>query len=420
VRVPLAKRGSARRGAAPIVTLMILAGPARRRASLSVLLSTVLVLTGGSVARADIIPLVSAKPDSTVGFDGTVHASTHVGDTVYLGGNFTHAIVDGKRVSRKRLAAVDARTGRLLPWAPPADDTVLAVATSGSSLYVTGEFSTIGGQPRGGIAGIDLRTGAVGPLKHTLKGTGRALATGENKLYLGGEFTAVDGRPAKNLAAFWLPDGRVDGVFDASAAGKVNALAVVKEHARLYVGGGFTGIDGDAKAARLAALRLTDANIDGGFRPTTPYPVFALTVAADRVFAGLAGQGGRVTGYRRDGGVLWSSVTDGDVQAITHLDGAVYAGGHFTVACPQASRTATSWCPAKMRPQPKLAAWNPADGSLLNWNPRGNGKWGVLTLRADPASRSVAVGGDFTAFGSKDRSRFAQFRACGYGCGGGR
>jgi hypothetical protein len=396
---------------------MILVGPVRRRACLCALLTTVLVVSGAPAARAENIPLISTRPDSTVGFDGTVHASVNVGDTVYLGGNFTHAIVDGKRVSRKRLAAVDARTGRLLPWAPPADDTVLAVATAGSSLYVTGEFSAIGGQPRGGIAGVDLKTGAVGPLRHTLRGTGRALATWENKLYLGGDFTAVDGRQALNLAAFGIPDGRVDRVFDASAAGKVNALVAVKEHARLYVGGAFTSVDGDKKASRLAALRLYDANLDTGFRPKTPYPVFALTVAKDRVFAGLAGQGGRVTGYNGKGDVLWSSVTDGDVQAITHLDGAVYAGGHFTVACPKASRTATSWCPAKMRAQPKLAAWNPADGALLNWNPRGNGKWGVLTMWANPALRSVTVGGDFTAFGTRNRSRFAQFRACGYGCG---
>ncbi|MEU4623998.1 hypothetical protein AB0G04_28985 [Actinoplanes sp. NPDC023801] len=396
---------------------MILAVPTRRRACLSAVLTTVFVVSGATVARAENIPLISTRPDSTVGFDGTVHASIHVGDTVYLGGNFTHAIVDGKRVSRKRLAAVHARTGGLLPWAPPADDTVLAVASSGSSLYVTGEFSSIGGQPRAGIAGLDLKTGAVGPLRHTVKGTGRALATRGGRLYLGGEFTAVDGRPAKNLAAFHVPAGGVDPAFDARADGKVNALAVVESHARLYVGGGFTGIDGDRKASRLAALRLSDAGVDTGFRPGTPYPVFALTVAKDRVFAGLAGQGGRVTGYRRDGAVLWSSVTDGDVQAITQLDGAVYAGGHFTVACPKASRTATSWCPAKMRAQPKLAAWNPADGSLLDWNPRGNGKWGVLTMWANPALRSVTVGGDFTAVGSKDRSRFAQFRACGYGCG---
>jgi hypothetical protein len=399
---------------------MILAGPARRRAYLSALLTTVLVLSGAAVARAENIPLISTRPDSTVGFDGTVHASVNVGDTVYLGGNFTHAIVDGRKVSRKRLAAVDARTGRLLPWAPQADDTVLAVTTAGSSLYVTGEFATVGGQARGGIAGIDLGSGAVGPLRHTVKGTGRALATRGDRLYLGGDFTAVDGRPAKNLAAFDLRGGGVDRAFGARADGKVFSLAAVDSHSRLYVGGGFTGIDGDRKASRLAALRLSDSKLDTGFRPKTPYPVFALTVAGDRVFAGLAGQGGRVIGYRRDGAVLWSSVTDGDVQAITHLDGAVYAGGHFTVACPKASRTATSWCPAKMRAQPKLAAWNPADGTLLDLNPRGNGKWGVLTMRANPALRSVTVGGDFTAFGSKNRSRFAQFSACAYGCGGGR
>ncbi len=142
----------------------------------------------------------------------------------------------------------------------------------------------------------------------------------------------------------------------------------------------------------------------------------AVTVAAGRVYAGLAGTGGRVVAYRPDGTLAWSSVTDGDVQAVTYLDGAVYAGGHFTVACPQPSRTATSWCPATLRSQPKLAAWNPGTGALLDWNPRSNGTWGALTMTVNRTLRAVTVGGDFTAFGDASRARFAQFRACRYGC----
>ena len=98
----------------------------------------------------------------------------------------------------------------------------------------------------------------------------------------------------------------------------------------------------------------------------------------------------------------------------------MYAGGHFDVACETPSRTATSWCPAPLRSQPKLVALNPETGRLLDWNPRSNGKWGVLTLTADPAGGAIAVGGEFTAFDGIARPHFAQFRSCAYGCGGGR
>ncbi|HET9518657.1 MAG TPA: hypothetical protein VFO77_13125, partial [Actinoplanes sp.] len=92
-------------------------------------------------------------------FDGLVYASAYVGSTVYLGGSFQNAIVDGKLIRRKRLAAVDARTGKLLPWAPVINGTVFAMAAAGTQLYVTGKFTTVGGRPRAGLAGIDRTTG---------------------------------------------------------------------------------------------------------------------------------------------------------------------------------------------------------------------------------------------------------------------
>ena len=271
--------------------------------------------------------------------------------------------------------------GALLPWAPGTNGTVFALTASGSSLYVSGKFTTVAGQPRAGLADVSLTTGTVGPLRHTVQGVGYALATGGGRLYLGGTFTAVDGRAVRNLAAFRLTDGAFDTAFRGEADGQVKALTVAGS--RLYVGGTFRRLNGADNTARLAALRPTDGLLDPGFRPATPYGVGALTVTPDRVYAGLAGPGGRVAAYRPDGGLDWSTVTDGDVQAITHLRGVVYAGGHFTVACPQPSRTATSWCPATLRSQPKLVAFDATTGSLLDWNPRSNGNWGVLTMNAN-------------------------------------
>ncbi|GIF23009.1 hypothetical protein BJ973_000633 [Actinoplanes tereljensis] len=371
------------------------------RSGLGMVLSGVLAFAGTPMAAEAATSLVSARPDPTVGFDGLVYASTNVGGTIYLGGSFTHAVVDGKSVPRKRLAAVDSRTGKLLPWAPLADGTVMALAASGSSVYATGKFSTVGGQPRAGLAGIDLRSGAVGPLRHAVGGIGQALAAAGGRLYLGGRIRSVDGRSVRNLAAFRLSDGALDSGFRGGVDGLVRTLSTAGT--RLYVGGSIKG--------HLSARRLTDGQVDPGFRPATPYSVMALTTNGDRVYAALAGPGGRVVAYRPDGSMVWSSVTDGDVQAIAYLNGVVYGGGHFTVACPQRSRTATSWCAPRMRSQPKLGAWDSASGTLLGWNPRSNGRWGVLTLSVNPVTRAITVGGEFTAFGGAARPRFAQFRS---------
>jgi outer membrane protein assembly factor BamB len=386
---------------------------------LGLLLAAALAVAGTPAAAVAAVPLPSATPERTVGFDGLVYASAYVGSTVYLGGSFQNAIVDGRLVKRKRLAAVDARTGELLPWAPAINGTVFAMKASGASLYVTGKFTTVGGQPRGGLAGINRTTGAVGPLRHTVKGLGYALAAGAGRLYLGGTFTAVDGRPARNLAAFRLSDGATDTAFTGATDGQVKALTVAGS--RLYVGGAFKNVNAAAGTARLAALRLADGQVDPGFRPATPYLAFGVTVTPDRVYAALGGPGGRVAAYRHDGSLVWSTVTDGDIQAIAYLGGAVYAGGHFTVTCPRPSTSATAWCPAKLRSQPKLVALDAASGWQLDWNPRSNGKWGVLTMNANAALGMIAVGGEFTAFGGLSRPHFAQFQAapsCAYGCAG--
>jgi len=64
------------------------------------------------------------------------HTIAVSGSTVYVGGGFTS--VGGQ--ARNRLAALDASTGNATSWNPNADSWVNALAVSGSTVYVGGEF----------------------------------------------------------------------------------------------------------------------------------------------------------------------------------------------------------------------------------------------------------------------------------------
>jgi hypothetical protein len=53
------------------------------------------------------------------------------GNTIYVGGHFTHATgLDGRTVTRNRVAPVDAGSGALLPWNPNANRPVYALAVA--------------------------------------------------------------------------------------------------------------------------------------------------------------------------------------------------------------------------------------------------------------------------------------------------
>ncbi|HKT05165.1 MAG TPA: hypothetical protein VJT31_37090 [Rugosimonospora sp.] len=367
------------------------------------------VLSGTTVAYAGLHPAtrVLVTPDRTVGFDGTVWASTYAGTTLYVGGDFHHAIVNGRLVPRTRLGAIDTRTGALLPWAPVANSIVRALSADSRWLYVAGAFTTVAGQPRAGLASVDLRTGAAGPLRHTLTGAAYALATGAGRLYLGGTFSKVDGRTVANLAAVNLATGALDTGFRATTDDRVSTL--VASGGRLYVGGHFRRLDGAGNHARLGAVGLFDGRLDAGFRAYAPYWVDGVTLGPGAVYAGLAGPGGRAIRYRLDGTALWTSVTDGDVQAIGYLNGVVYAGGHFTVACPLTSRTPASWCPSALVARHKIAALDATTGRLTAWNPGTSGRAGVVTMSVAGAPDRLAIGGDFTVAGGVAHGHVAQW-----------
>ncbi|MDQ7906829.1 PQQ-binding-like beta-propeller repeat protein [Phytohabitans sp. ZYX-F-186] len=351
---------------------------------------------------------VSAVPERTPTFDGVVWATAYDGDTVYVGGDFTAAVVSGRSIPRARLAAFDARTGALRSWAPSADGRVRAIAVSGGSVYVAGEFGRISGVRRDNLARLDAVTGGVrGGLVHSVSGQPYALATGDGRLYVGGTISAVDGEARSRLAAFDLRGGALDLSWRPAADGTVQA--VVASGDRVYVGGKFGTVDGVAGSARLAALHPVSGTVDLSFRPTVAEEVRGLAVGGSSVYAAHGGQGGRVAAYDSGGGSRWRLTMDGDPQAIAVLDGVVYFGGHFDHVCRSPQTGANGTCLEGSIGRVKLGAAATGDGHLLPWTANANGVEGVHALAASGRLDKVAAGGAFTKINGVAQPYFAQF-----------
>ena len=370
-----------------------------KRRPVAVLLLAALLVTLPPATSA-----VNAATDAAPAFNGSVHTIVHRGGTVYVGGAFTTATSRGKTVERLRLAAFDARTGRLLDWAPAADGTVRALAATTDGIYAAGDFRSVGGRSRDSLARLNPSTGAVGSFRHTLSGTPYTLGTGNGRLYLGGSFTDVDGQRRTNLAAFVLRTGALDAGWRPVADDTVHALAVAGP--RVFLGGGFHTVGAVKGTLRLAAVHSASGAVLPTFRPRVPAEVRAIALDSAGVHVATAGVGGRAIAYSYTGALRWQRVFDGDASAIVTAGGITYVGGHFDNACLTERNGVKGGCVDGAKPRFKLAAVT-ARGELTSWAPKANGVIGVRVLAIDPKRGTIQAGGDFTTIDGRDRRRFA-------------
>lgn len=357
-----------------------------------------------------VAPLAATKAtlERTVMFDGTVHTLAYRGETIYLGGDFTHAVDrEGRSVARTRLAAVDARTGQLLAWSPRADAAVRTLVAGSRGVYIGGDFATVNGLPRDSLAQLDPVTGAVTALRHNIYGHPHALALSADRLYMGGTLTSVDGQSRKRLAAFDTTTGALDPAWHPAAQSTVEALAVTGD--RVYVGGSFSNINGVKDTAHLAVVDTRGA-VRTAFRSTMVYTVLGLTLFQSDLYAAVAGRGGRVVAMDAAGGaVRWTVTTDGDVRSVVRVHDTLYAGGHFDRVCSSNRVGDKGVCRDGSTPRIKMAAID-LGGRLLPWLADANGVVGVETLAASAGLGKFAAGGAFTEINGAPQRRFAQFR----------
>jgi hypothetical protein len=368
---------------------------------LPVLLGLAIVLGLASPASA----AVSATPDHTTTFNGSVRAIVYSGTTAFVAGDFTVAYSHGQSKSRNRVAAIDSTSGDLLSQDPGADALVRGLAVSGGTVFAVGDFATFGGLTRHRLAAFDAASGAVLPtFSDTVNNITYAAAVGNGRLYIGGSFTSVAGASRLHAAAFSLGTGDLDPTWRPDADSRVESIAVTSS--RVYLGGPFTSINGSSGTAHVAAVDPVSGDTDTTFQSTVGIPVHALALTATALYVAGDGPGGRGVRLSLSGQTLWTVAFDGGVQAVTVAD-RVYFGGHFDNACP-APRNNYSGCAVGYVSRVKFAATD-VNGVLTSWAPMGNGVHGVFVFAVNATGTKVAAGGDFTTVNGVSQRRFAQF-----------
>jgi hypothetical protein len=111
--------------------------------------------------------------------------------------------------------------------------------------------------------------------------------------YIGGHFSSVNGTAVKNIAEISTTTGNVVKAFASNASGAVQTM--VGTHARLLVGGNFTGINGDNADPYMVSLNPTTGKSDGFLHLNISgnYQFTGVSQNATHVYASQLSHGGR-------------------------------------------------------------------------------------------------------------------------------
>ena len=342
----------------------------------------------GGRPRANVAAL-SARTGRVTGWNpvagGDVLAFAVTRARIYVGGDFTS--IGG--VTRNHIAALDARTGRATTWDPNADGAVQTFALSGSTLYAGGYFSHIGGLERPQLAALDVRSGlasgwdahanpyvnnCITPGHCTPSFGVNALALSGSTLYVGGSFTTMGGAPRAGLAALQVGTGAATA-WDPSPplpGQTINALAV--SGSTVYLGGSFTAMGGQPRS-NIAAVDAATGGATAFDPNANGLGVDALAVTPSTVWAG--GWFSTIGGASRNvlavldpttGAALQENpqVLGSAVYALASDGTTLYAGGEFTALGGRA--------------RDNLASLDVRSGRVSSWHPHPGGDVNALAL----------------------------------------
>ncbi len=221
----------------------------------------------------------------------------------------------------------------------------LNVSPDGKTLYAGGDFIYAGGTQHRKAAAFDLtRSGSpVTPWNPVLNGTVRAIASTSTSVYLGGAFTTVNGVSQPYLAGFDRATLAFQPTFTPVVNASVYALTpgpAVSDPDRLVLGGTFRTVNGEAHSG-IAQVDYATGTVNGPMSNTiipgvvgeTRSDVKALITDDSRIYVGAEGTGkgifdGQTSVDPVSGSIIWQNNCPGATQALALLRNELYVGSH--------------------------------------------------------------------------------------------
>ena len=332
--------------------------------------------------------------------DGPVHALGVSGTTIFAGGAFGQVGVSGQNLTaRSRLAAWVEGDSTATSWNPGADGTVRSLYRTGTSLFVGGDFASVGGLERHHAGEVSTLSGSVTTWEPNPNGPVSAWAISGSSLFIGGSFNSVGAVRRSNLAAIDLATGRATS-FNPGADGAVRTLWL--DGGTLYAGGDFAAIGGKQRR-HVAAIDTATAGATDWTPQLPATPIVSVVAGSDEtVFVGGNFRvGDQNTGLlaldRSTGQPSAGPVVGGPVDALLVRGGTLYIGGWFTQALGQ--------------PRKHLAAVDVELTQLEPFAPDLDDSVRALAFR----DGELIAGGNFQKVGAADRHGVAAFDPSGSG-----
>lgn len=286
-------------------------------------------------------------------------ACVRVGTTDYWGGSFTLATTPGgSQVTRTNLASVNAANGALLSWSPTLDGPVrgLTVSPDSQYLYAVGDFNHVNGSIRNGAAKFKLSDGTLDATwAPSANGSVRGVAVSPDNttVYISGNFTTINGSSRVLAAAVDSGSGALLTAFkpafsDSLGSGQVEVRKIMfapNDTTHIYCAGYFDTITNNGVISTrlaLAQLNVSDgsvtswhADLTGNTGTTIGHDMDFLSNGS-AIFAAFAGSdsGGDGNTFIRynlspvSNTRVWNAMLDGDVNSIATNDTYVWAGTH--------------------------------------------------------------------------------------------
>ena len=390
----------------------------------------VAVIGGVLLALLPAVPASALTPG--VAFSSTASSTWQVNSTgivwalgashgkVIAGGTFTQLIPPsggtGAPVNVNGLAILDAETGApdscQLPLGS-ATSTVRAITVSpdGNTVYIAGEFGSVGGIGRSRVAAIDVVDCKVLPFVSALpSSTVRALAVKNNTLYMGGDFLTVGGQSRGRFAAVDATTGQLLG-FQANVDAPGRAVAVSPDGTKVAIGGDFFNVNSAFSHSIAIVDATTGANLktySSTFLPSASVTKAIYSGTDGRFYVGNEGTGGGIFDGRfavdwATGNQVWRDVCLGATQAVLEYQDTLYAASHAHNCSPIGSQMPgvqqDGWQDGKRN---FFNAETADTGQMLGWSPNANDGIGEgLGPRAMVVATGATTGKDYLWYGGE-------------------